>query len=101
MQEADSAYPTPSLGRCWAVGQTRDTARGMGKHNLRFRTAGAGSGIPRPGVGPGPSGSQTLGHLGAVGSLGRAENGVGANRLELILREKGGAPDGPCSGGWL
>lgn len=41
------AYPMPSLGGCWAIGQPQDTAPGVGMcSSLRQGTAGAGSGVP-------------------------------------------------------
>ena len=57
----------------------------MGKHSLSCRTGGAVSEITRPVTGPPPSGSQVLGHPGATGGHGRAENGVGDHRLGLTL----------------
>jgi hypothetical protein len=57
--------------RTWTLGRRN-------KHHGR-----AGSGVPRPAMRPGPSGSQALGHAGIPGSLRRAENRVGACRQDL------------------
>lgn len=43
----DCAYPKLSLGGCWAIGKSWDTAPGVGKHSLRWGTAGAGLGVPQ------------------------------------------------------
>lgn len=53
--------------------------------------AGAGSGVPGPAERPGTSASQALGQPGTTGCCGRAENGMGAIRLDLASgqREKG------------
>lgn len=70
----DHAYPTPLLDRYWVIGKPWDTTLGVGKFSLRHKAAGAGLGVSRPAMRPGLSGSQTLGHLGATGICGRAEN---------------------------
>lgn len=91
-----------------AIRQLQDSTPGMGKLSLMRETAGAGSGIPGPGKRLGPSGSQALGHPGATGSCGRAENGVEVRRLALAL--VWGRKEEPCwscrqspwlVGGWL
>ena len=48
----------------------------VGKHSLRWGTAGASSGVLEPANRPGLPSSQVLGHPGAAGFLRRAENGV-------------------------
>lgn len=57
---------------CWALAEHQGTPPGVGKHSLRYRDARTGSG------GPGPA--KRLGHPGAAGSLGRAENRVGGTQ---------------------
>jgi hypothetical protein len=78
----DCTYPRP--GRCPAVRKPWDTTPGVWKQSLSCRAAGAGSGVPGPARSLGWSGSQALGHPGAAGSRRRAENGVGACRLDLV-----------------
>ena len=61
----------------------------VGKHSLRWGTAGASSGVLEPANRPGLPSSQVLGHSGAAGFLRRAENGVQAHGLDLA-QGKGG-----------
>lgn len=63
-------------GWCWAVGKSRDPALGGGKALSEMWESWS---WPR---GLGLWGSLTLGHSGAAGSQGRAENGVGSPRAE-------------------
>lgn len=72
-----------SLCGYWAVWKPWDTVPGVGKLSLRRRTAGADSGVPRRARRPRPFDSQALGHPGAATRHGRAENRVGARRLDL------------------
>lgn len=61
-----------------------------GEHSLRpLGTARVSSGIAGPAERLGPSGSQTLGYPDAAGSLRRAENRVGAHRLDLAQGGRG------------
>ena len=76
-----------------AVGTPQDTTPLVGKHNLRHRTAGDGSGVSRPAGGPGPSGSQALGHPGTSRNCERAENGVGAFRMDLTQGQGNGGEE--------
>lgn len=71
------------LGGCLAIGSPGTLLEwGTGwKHSLRYRTARAGSGIPRSVTRLGPSGFQALGHPGSAGSCKRAE--CGGLRLDL------------------
>lgn len=62
---SDCTYPTPAgYRKLW------DPTLGVGEAQLE---------LPGPAQRPGPSGSQTLGYLGASGSRGRAENRIGAS----------------------
>ena len=94
------ANPTLSPSRSWAVGKPQDTASGVRKHSLWCGTARAGSGVPEPARGLGPSGSQALGHPeiagSPAGSSGRAENGVGAHRLYLTWSQGEGGSSVWC-----
>jgi hypothetical protein len=81
MWKVDRAYtlgrpllcPREALGHRSTIGEAQSEAR----------TARAGFGVSGPVMRLGLSGSQALGHPSATGSCGRAENGVGACRLDL------------------
>jgi hypothetical protein len=90
-----------SWSRCWTTGKTLDRTPGVGKHSLWAGQSelawGTGLGFLWPAAGPGPSGSQALGHLGIAGSCRKAENripqagsrpvlGLGKWELWLVLQ---------------
>jgi hypothetical protein len=74
-REFDCAYPKLGPGGCPAMGSHRIPLwGGEGAQSKALGTVGAGSGVPRPTWRPGPSAPQALGHPGAAGCRGRAEN---------------------------
>ena len=92
----DCAYPTLSLDQCQAIGKLQDTTPAVRKCNLRsWGQWELAWGFPEPARRP--SGSQALsGTQAPSGSRRRAENGVGARRLDLAQAqaEKRRAPAG-------
>jgi hypothetical protein len=77
-------------GHCFECGRMQSEVPG---------TARAGLGVPSLAGRQGPSGSQALGHPDAAVSHGRAENGVGAHRLDLGPGQRGKSSVG--SSPWL
>lgn len=88
-----------SSGGCRVIEQPWDTTPGVGKHSLRLGTARGASGVPKPVTRPGQFGSQALGHPGATGSCGRAENGEGTCGLHLAQDRGGGKRGAPAGSG--
>jgi hypothetical protein len=83
LRSLDCAYPLPVPGWCQAMGKPQDPTPGVGEC-----IPGAGSRVLGSAGRPGPSGSQALGHPGIAGCCRRAENGVGACRLDLAWGQR-------------
>lgn len=83
MWELTAFFPICPQACVWAIGKPQDTAPGVGKHSMRCRTARTGTRVPGPQMRQRSSDSQTFGHLVTARGHGRAENGVGAHRLDL------------------
>ena len=69
-------------------GRTQEVLTKLTPCSLRCRTAGSGAGVPGLAMRPGPSGYQSLRHLGTAGFCRRADNKVEAHRLDLYPRAK-------------